>query len=100
MNRKEAFKLGFARELASRGITPSDLEPLAKTAGIGKALGGAAVGVGLVPALLGLGLGYGYQRSADVSEPDLKSMKEVAMLKEYEAAIKQLERERGKTITA
>jgi len=111
---KQAFRLGFARELAARGISPAQLnaalEKRAQGSAVGGALAGAGkvggegikalsglakalVGLGLVGVpLAGLGIGWGLGRSKRTSPADLEAMKEIGLTKEYEEAVRRLRR--------
>lgn len=105
MTTKHAFKIGFAEKLAELGVAPDQLsealEKVAQASPSGvltkqlleglKGLGGAAL---LAAPLAGAGIGYGMQRSQTVSKPDIQHVKDIAILKEYQAAVDKMEKQR------
>jgi hypothetical protein len=107
---KQAYKLGFAERLARRGITPDQVQAAcvtkqADTVGSVAEAAGQAGSRGLdvlkslahlgllVPPLVGGAIGYGLERSKVVSPADLQHVKDVALLRDYKAAITRLQKE-------
>lgn len=114
MTRTEAFKLGFLEYMADRGMDPDVLDDLLvkRADGLTGALAGAAKGMGSIGAqgLKGMGLlgaagakgllfgvpataavGGWFLGSQDkVTKADLRAMEEMALINEYQDALKQM----------
>lgn len=99
MMAKDKFKLGFATELAQRGIAPQRIATFIKHADgmlkdlynisdvqLQRLLNALKVAVPTTFGVVGWGLGRGHR----VSENDLKAMRDQALMEEYSAAIQQL----------
>ena len=99
MTVKEAFKIGFATELAARGITPDQFSTMIiKRANWATDIGGGlanALGSGLkalaigVPATAALG-GYMAAGANKTSDDDLKAIEDMSIINEYQDAISQI----------
>lgn len=121
MNIKEAYKEGFAEQLAGLGFAPSEIDKriVEKRAegegvGIGKGLIGAATSAarggtnllkdillkGVLPAaIIGPAIaGWGLGASKRTGPADLTALTDTALIKDYEDAIKQMKaKERTRT---
>jgi hypothetical protein len=111
MDRRQAFREGFIEKLAELGVGPAELNDrldsqaqtmfkssvdLAGT--VREGLSGVKdIGTGALMLALGLpflgGSLAGYTLRPRTTETDITSMKELSLLREYQAAINQAERE-------
>ena len=102
---KEAYRSAFATQLAVLGVTPLQLSrELDKRADAGDVAGGAGkLADTLKTVLLGLAagtggvIGYGMGASNRVGTPDIDAVKNLALIQDYEEAVKRL-RQRNQVV--
>jgi uncharacterized membrane protein len=82
LTKKEAFRLGFLKRAAERGVTPTEAMEMVKqsNSNMWALLGGLGLlGVG-VPAAVGVGTGTLHAELSDLEEDDIKQLKKKQLL--------------------